>query len=70
MLHHDIVQAHRDQARKEFAMEKSHLPRGEVNHQHDAKTLHQAKGAQVKRGGWVGGDAWFGSINSCVKLKR
>ena len=21
-------------------------------------------------GGWVGGDAWFGSIESCIELKR
>ena len=70
MTHHDIVQAHGDQAKKEYTNEISHLPRGEVIHQHVAETLRQAKGARVKRGGWVGGDAWFGSINSCVELKR
>ena len=70
MMHHDIVQAHGDQAKKEYTNEQSHLPCGEVIHQHVAETLRQEKGAHVKRGGWVGGDAWFYSINSCMKLKR
>ncbi len=67
MMHHDIVHAHRDQGKKN---EKWHLPQGEFIHQHVAETLHQVKGAQIKRGGWVGGDTWFSSINSCMELKR
>ena len=35
-----------------------------------AEVLHQAKNSNVIEGGWVGGDAWFGSIESCVELKR
>ena len=37
---------------------------------HTAEVLQQAEGANVVRGGWVGGDAWFGSIESCVELKK
>ncbi len=37
---------------------------------HTAEVLWQAEGANVVRGGWVGGDAWFGSIESCVELKK
>ena len=35
-----------------------------------AEVLHQAKNSNVIEGGWVGGDAWFGSIASCVELKH
>jgi len=37
---------------------------------HTAEVLRQAEGANVLRGGWVGGDAWFGSIESCIELKK
>ena len=48
----------------------SHLPRGELIQKHVAEVLRQAEGANVKKGGWIGGDAWFGSINAAVELKR
>ena len=37
---------------------------------HTAEVLWQAESANVVRGGWVGGDAWFGSIESCIELKK
>jgi hypothetical protein len=37
---------------------------------HTAEVLHQAVNAKVVEGGWVGGDEWFGSIESCVELMR
>jgi hypothetical protein len=49
MTHHDIVQAHGDHAKKEYTNKISHLPCGEVIHQHVTETLHKAKGARVKR---------------------
>ena len=49
---------------------KSHLPKGEDISYHTAEVLRQAENANVVEGGWVGGDAWFGSIESCVELMR
>ena len=37
---------------------------------HTAEVLWQAEGANVDRGEWVGSDAWFGSIESCIELKK
>ena len=47
----------------------SHLPHGELIQKHDAEVLIQAEGANVKKGGWIGGDAWFGLVNAAVELK-
>jgi len=33
-----------------------------------AKTIHQVEGSHVKCSGWVGGDAWFGSVQTCIEL--
>jgi hypothetical protein len=32
--------------------------------------MRQVKGAGVPPGGWVGGDAWFGSVMSCVEVMK
>jgi hypothetical protein len=32
--------------------------------------LHEPEGAIVVEGGWVGGDAWFGSVMKAVELKK
>jgi len=37
---------------------------------HTVEVLRQAEGANVVRPGWVGGDTWFGSIESCIELKK
>jgi hypothetical protein len=37
---------------------------------HVAEVLRQVEGAGVEPGGWTGGDAWFGSVMSCVQLMR
>ncbi len=37
---------------------------------HVVETLHQCESAKVAEGGWVGGDAWFGSIPCVVELKN
>ena len=36
---------------------------------HVAEVLRQAENSNAVEGGWVGGDAWFGSINTAVELK-
>ena len=47
----------------------SHLPHGELIQKHVTEVLWQAEGANVKKGRWIGGDAWFGSVNAAVELK-
>jgi hypothetical protein len=37
---------------------------------HTAEVLRQVEGAGVIEGGWVGGDAWFGSVMTCVEVKK
>ncbi len=41
-----------------------------VRYSNVGEVLCQAEGTKVVDGGWIGGDAWFGSINSCVELKK
>ena len=35
---------------------------------HVAEVLRQVEGARLNKGGWVCGDAWFGSVTSVVEL--
>jgi len=49
--------------------EQPHLPGKPVITTHIAQVLRQAEGALLPEGGWVGGDAWLGSIMSAVELK-
>jgi hypothetical protein len=35
-----------------------------------AEVLRQVQNSQVPVGGWVGGDAWFGSVASCVAVSK
>ena len=69
-INHDIVQTASQQASKKYVGEQSSLPKGEAIGVHTAEVLRQCEGAAVKPGGWVGGDAWFGSINTTVELKK
>ena len=48
----------------------THLPGKVPMPAQTAEVLRQAQGACVVPGGWVGGDAWFGSIMSCVELMK
>jgi hypothetical protein len=48
--------------------ERTSLPRNEPMKAHVAEVLHQVEGAGVQPGGWVGGDAWFGSVMAAVEL--
>ena len=71
-VHHDIVRGTSEQRHKKYQIPpvKSHLPRGENVSYATAEVLRQAEESKVEKGGWVGGDAWFGSIESCVELNR
>jgi hypothetical protein len=68
-VYHDIVKGTVQQSSKKYCNMKSHLPRGEPILSHVAEVLRQAEGSGIKKGGWIGGDAWFGSINAAVELK-
>jgi len=35
-----------------------------------AEVLMQVENSEVKRGGWVGGDAWFGSVVTAVEVHK
>ncbi len=70
MVHHDIVKGSVQQGSKKFTGEPSHLPKQEPILSHVSKILRQAEGAKVVEGGCIGDDAWSGSINSCVELKK
>jgi hypothetical protein len=79
MAYQDVVQPPEIQKRKEFFIqnealnddyvpELSSLPGNPPMQAHAAEVLRQVKGAGVLAGGWAGGDAWFGSVMSCVEL--
>jgi hypothetical protein len=71
-VHHDLVDSSNEQWKKKFSLppETSHLPRKEEISYHCAEVLRQCEESKVVEGGWVGGDAWFGSIESCLELKK
>jgi hypothetical protein len=49
--------------------QRSSLPNGVEIGAHTAEVLRQVDGADVVDGGWVGGDAWFGSVLTAVEVK-
>jgi hypothetical protein len=49
---------------------QSHLPKGKDILYLTPEVPPQEKNSNVIEGGWVGGDAWFGSIESCFELMR
>ena len=70
IVNHDIVQGQAEQAKKKYVDAKSSLPKGERIQAHVAEVLRQAESSKVTKGGWIGGDAWFGSVNTCVELMK
>ena len=61
------------QDRKPFAMNQSQSPEctgTTARHLgHVAETLRQAHCSGLQPGGWICGDAWFGSVACCLALK-
>ena len=45
-----------------------HLPGGGEMPVHTAEVLRQTRGGGLVEGGWVCGDAWFGSIMTSIEL--
>jgi hypothetical protein len=70
LAYQDVVQFSKIQKQKDYHDENSHLPNGVEINDHCAETLRQAEGVNVVEGGWIGGDAWFGSVMMAVELKK
>ena len=71
LVHQDIqmdVQTQQSKRYLEPAVASS-LPRGEMICQHVPEVLWQEEDSGMEKGGWVGGDAFFGSIGAVVELK-
>ena len=66
----DVIEGSAAQREKKYDGDVSSLPKREPIMAHVAETLHQCKSANLADGGWVGGDAWFGSIPCVVELKK
>ncbi|CAB9515559.1 unknown protein [Seminavis robusta] len=56
--------------KEEQIRQKSSLPGKPDMPAHTAEVLRQVEDAQVVKNGWCGGDAWFGSVATCVELKK
>ena len=70
IVNQDVVQPPEVQARKKYQDEPSALPNKEKIPSHVAEVLRQAEDANVVKGGWVGGDSWFGSVMTCIELYK
>lgn len=72
MLYQDLVDRSELQGRKKYSdpPTASALPKKEVISVSTAEVLRQVEGAKVKDGGYTIGDAWFGSVQAVVELKR
>ena len=61
----DFFYKHKDS----LTVETTSLPRKEPMSAHTAEVLRLAHGSALKEDGWCGGDAWFGSVMSCIELR-
>ncbi len=68
LVFQDVVQAPEIQRKKKNFNESSHLPGNPPITVHEAEVVCQVEGAEIPEGGWVGGDAWFGSVLSAVEV--
>jgi hypothetical protein len=65
-----VVQDAEFMKQKEYFGEKSSMPNGMEIPAHAEEVLRQIKGENVVEGGWVGGDAWFGSMVTALEAKK
>ena len=68
-MYHDPVGGVLQQSEMTYAGETLSLPNKESITHHFAEILRQCQAANLTEGGWGNGDAWLGSIPSCVELK-
>lgn len=69
LVFQDVVQTPEFQSRKKYQGGPSALPGRPLIPTHTAEILRQVEGANMMNKGWVGGDAWFGSIGTAVEVK-
>jgi hypothetical protein len=70
LVFQDVVQNPELQSQKDFHGEKLSLPGQPPITAHTAEVLRQVDGADIPEGGWVGGDAWFGSMMSVIETYK
>jgi hypothetical protein len=68
LVFQDVVQAPEIQSKKKFN-ESSHLPGNPPITMHEAEVLCQVEDAEIPEGGWVSGDALFGSVLSSLSAE-
>jgi hypothetical protein len=67
---YDVVQNPEKQALKAYFEGKSAFPDGSEITAHMAEVMHLVKRANIPKGGWDGGDSWFGSTTTVVEVMR
>ena len=70
IVNQDISAGPEAQSYKYYSDLKSCLPGNPQVKAHTAEVLRQVKGAGIQKGGWVGGDAWFGSVMTLVEVMK
>ena len=64
----DIAQQPEKQHSKKYLGEQSCAPSKRGILAGEAEAMRQVEGSRLQRGGWVGGDAWFGSVSLLLLL--
>ena len=64
----DVVQNPELQAQKAYHGDVSSLPDKSNITAHTAEVLRLVNNAGITKGGWVGGDSWFGSVTTAVEV--
>ena len=58
------------QQHKTYFGDNSIVPGQQIIPSHSAKVMRQVDGANVPPNGWVGGDAWFSSVGTAIKVYK
>ena len=66
----DVVMGAEVQQRKSYFGDNSIVPGQQTIPSHTAEVMRQVDGANVPPNGWVGGDAWFGSVSSAIEVYK
>ena len=69
VVHNDPCMVSELQCKKKYSDMTSFLFDNEVIPSHVAEVLRQVGNSGLERGGWCGGDAWFGSVQAVVSVK-
>ncbi len=69
-MHHDIVQGLQEQTTKMYVNEESSHSRIYLIMVNVAEVLCEADGANIVKGGWVGGDARVDFIPFCMEVMK